>query len=83
MCIKRIATILFVLLGYIAMAGAMQSIIRHFVPPAPETRYAEVRINAIVHIRTVLPENAVVPLGWIAVGDPAQILPPDYRGCKP
>jgi carbonic anhydrase/acetyltransferase-like protein (isoleucine patch superfamily) len=38
---------------------------------------AEVRINAIVHIRTVVPENAVVPLGWVAVGDPAQILPPD------
>ena len=32
---------------------------------------AEVRINAIVHIRTVLPADAVVPLGWIAVGDPA------------
>jgi carbonic anhydrase/acetyltransferase-like protein (isoleucine patch superfamily) len=38
---------------------------------------AEVRVNAIIHIRTVLPENAVVPLGWVAVGDPAQILPPD------
>jgi len=38
---------------------------------------AEVRINAIVHIRTVLPANAVVPLGWVAVGDPAQILSPD------
>lgn len=38
---------------------------------------AEVRINAIVHIRTVLPENAVVPLGWVAVGDPAEVLSPD------
>lgn len=38
---------------------------------------AEVRVNAIVHLRTVVAENAVVPLGWIAVGDPAQILPPD------
>lgn len=38
---------------------------------------AEVRINGIVHLATVLPEDAVVPLGWIAVGDPARILPPD------
>jgi len=38
---------------------------------------SEVRINAIVHIRTVLAVGAVVPLGWVAVGDPAQILPPD------
>jgi carbonic anhydrase/acetyltransferase-like protein (isoleucine patch superfamily) len=37
---------------------------------------AEVRINGIVHLRTRLPEDAVVPLGWIAVGDPAEILPP-------
>ena len=40
-------------------------------------RRAEVRINAIVHLRTVLPEGATVPLGWIAVGDPARILPPE------
>jgi hypothetical protein len=40
-------------------------------------RGAEVRINGIVHLRTKLPAGALVPLGWIAVGDPAQILPPD------
>jgi len=40
-------------------------------------RRSEVRIHGIVHIRTVLPEGAVVPLGWIAVGDPARIFPPD------
>ncbi len=40
-------------------------------------RGAEVRINGIVHIRSVLPAGAVVPLGWIAVGDPVQILPPE------
>lgn len=38
---------------------------------------AEVRINAIVHLRTRLADGAMVPLGWIAVGDPARILPPD------
>lgn len=38
---------------------------------------AEVRINGVVHLKTVLPADAVVPIGWVAVGDPAQILPPD------
>lgn len=38
---------------------------------------AEIRINGIVHLRTVLPDDAVVPPNWIAVGDPARILPPD------
>ena len=33
-----------------------------------------VRINGIVHIRTVLPADSVVPIGWVAVGDPARIL---------
>lgn len=38
---------------------------------------SEVRINAIVHVRTVLAPDTTVPLGWIAVGDPARILPPE------
>ena len=38
---------------------------------------AEVRIGAVVHLRTRLPAHASVPIGWVAVGDPAQILPPD------
>ena len=40
-------------------------------------RRAEVRINGVVHLKTVLPEDAVVPIGWVAVGNPAEILPPD------
>ena len=40
-------------------------------------RRAEVRINGVVHLKTRLPADATVPIGWIAVGDPAQILPPD------
>ncbi len=38
---------------------------------------AEVRINGVVHIRTRLPAGAMVPIGWVAVGDPAQIFPPN------
>lgn len=40
---------------------------------------AEVRINGVVHLKTRLPVDAVVPIGWVAVGDPATILPPDQH----
>lgn len=39
-------------------------------------RRSEVRIHGVVHVKTVLPPDAVVPIGWVAVGDPAEILPP-------
>lgn len=42
-------------------------------------RGSEVRINGTVHLRTRLESGSVVPIGWIAVGDPAQILPPMAR----
>ena len=38
-------------------------------------RAAEVRINGVVHVRSVLPPGGVVPIGWVAVGDPVRILP--------
>jgi carbonic anhydrase/acetyltransferase-like protein (isoleucine patch superfamily) len=37
---------------------------------------AEVRINGVVHLKKILQVGAVVPIDWVAVGDPAQILPP-------
>ena len=36
-----------------------------------------VRINGVVHIKTVLAPDTIVPIGWVAVGDPARILSPD------
>jgi len=42
-------------------------------------RRAEVRINGIVHLRSRLEPDATVLLGWIAVGDPAHILPPEQH----
>ena len=38
---------------------------------------SEVRINAVVHLRTTLPADSVVPIGWVAVGDPLVVLPPE------
>ena len=40
---------------------------------------SEVRINGVVHLRTELSPHATVPIGWIAVGHPAQILPPEQH----
>lgn len=36
---------------------------------------AEVRINGVVQVNTVVAPGDVVPIGWVAVGDPATILP--------
>jgi carbonic anhydrase/acetyltransferase-like protein (isoleucine patch superfamily) len=38
---------------------------------------AEVRINAVVQVNTLVGEGVVVPIGWVAVGDPAQLFSPD------
>jgi carbonic anhydrase/acetyltransferase-like protein (isoleucine patch superfamily) len=40
---------------------------------------AEVRIHGVVQVNTRIEPGAVVPIGWVAVGDPAQILPPDQH----
>lgn len=42
-------------------------------------RGSEVRVHAVVHLRTRLEPGATVPIGWVAVGDPATILPPDQH----
>jgi carbonic anhydrase/acetyltransferase-like protein (isoleucine patch superfamily) len=39
----------------------------------------EVRINGVVHIKTHVPPGETVPIGWVAVGAPASILPPDQH----
>ena len=38
---------------------------------------SEIRVNAVVHLKTHLPAGATVPIGWVAVGEPASVLPPD------
>lgn len=40
---------------------------------------AEVRVNGTVHVNSRLEAGATVPIGWVAVGDPAQILPPGHH----
>ena len=38
---------------------------------------SEVRINGTVHLRSRLAPGSMVPIGWVAVGSPTQILPAD------
>lgn len=38
---------------------------------------AEVRIHGVVQVNTTIEPGVVVPIGWVAVGSPAAILPPD------
>ena len=35
------------------------------------------RINAVVQVNTAVAAGAVVPIGWVAVGSPAQLFSPD------
>jgi hypothetical protein len=39
-------------------------------------RGATVRINGTVHLRTTLPPGVKLPIGWVAIGDPVELLPP-------
>jgi carbonic anhydrase/acetyltransferase-like protein (isoleucine patch superfamily) len=39
-------------------------------------RNAEVRINGVVHVNSVLEDGGMVPIGWVAVGNPARVIAP-------
>jgi carbonic anhydrase/acetyltransferase-like protein (isoleucine patch superfamily) len=38
---------------------------------------AEVRIHGVVHVNTTVEAGDTVPIGWVAVGTPARIFPPE------
>ncbi|TMR25318.1 gamma carbonic anhydrase family protein [Nonomuraea turkmeniaca] len=38
---------------------------------------AELRVNSVLHVNSRLAPGAVLPIGWIAAGDPAELFPPD------
>jgi gamma-carbonic anhydrase len=37
----------------------------------------ELRINSVLHVNSVLAADTVVPISWIAAGNPAQLFPPE------
>jgi carbonic anhydrase/acetyltransferase-like protein (isoleucine patch superfamily) len=38
---------------------------------------AELRINSVLHVNSRLEPHTVIPIGWIAAGDPARLFSPD------
>ena len=46
-------------------------------PGAEVGARSEVRINGVVHVNSRLVADTVVPIGWVAVGDPAEVFPPE------
>jgi carbonic anhydrase/acetyltransferase-like protein (isoleucine patch superfamily) len=40
---------------------------------------SELRINSVLHVNSRLAPETIIPIGWIAVGDPAQLFPPDQH----
>lgn len=40
---------------------------------------AEIRINGVVQVSTTVEAGSVVPIGWVAVGTPAIVRPPDQH----
>jgi carbonic anhydrase/acetyltransferase-like protein (isoleucine patch superfamily) len=40
---------------------------------------SEVRINAVVHLKSHLQAGTVVPIAWIAIGNPAKLFSPDQH----
>ena len=46
-------------------------------PGARIGRGSEVRINGMVHVNSRVEPETTVPIGWVAVGDPARLFSPD------
>jgi carbonic anhydrase/acetyltransferase-like protein (isoleucine patch superfamily) len=40
---------------------------------------SEVRVNGVVHVKSRLPAGETLPIGWVAVGNPAKLLSPDQH----
>jgi gamma-carbonic anhydrase len=38
---------------------------------------SELRVNSVLHVNSRLEPGTVVPIGWIAAGDPAELFSPD------
>lgn len=46
-------------------------------PGAVAGTRSELRVNSVLHVNSRLEADSVVPIGWIAAGDPAQLFSPD------
>ena len=48
-------------------------------PGAVAGTRSELRINSVLHVNYHLAPETIIPIGWIAVGNPAQLFPPDQH----
>ena len=48
-------------------------------PGSVAAERCELRIGSVLHVNSVLAPGTVVPIGWIAAGDPAQLFSPDQH----
>jgi carbonic anhydrase/acetyltransferase-like protein (isoleucine patch superfamily) len=48
-------------------------------PGSVAGRGSELRINSVLHVNSRLAAETIIPIGWIAVGDPAQLFAPDQH----
>lgn len=48
-------------------------------PGAVAGARSELRINSVLHVGSRLAPDTVVPIGWIAAGDPARLFSPDQH----
>lgn len=48
-------------------------------PGAVAGRGSELRINSVLHVNSRLAAGTVVPIGWIAAGDPATLFAPEQH----
>ena len=62
--------------GSLVGAGSFLATGSALFPGSRLGRNSEVRINGVVHVNTLLPDDAMVPIGWVAVGSPARIIAP-------
>ena len=40
---------------------------------------SELRINSVLHVNSRLAPETIIPIGWIAAGDPAQLFSPEQH----
>jgi carbonic anhydrase/acetyltransferase-like protein (isoleucine patch superfamily) len=63
--------------GALVEDGAFLATGAAIFPGAVVGSASEVRIHGVVHVNSKLAPGTTVPIGWIAVGDPAELFSPD------
>ena len=48
-------------------------------PGSVVARGSEMRINSVLHVNSRLEPETIIPVGWIAAGNPAQLFSPDQH----